>query len=118
MVEGYQVAEDSLLPVRSNQVLGANEEAVLAGHVREYKTRGFTVLRDVLSAAEVEMLRARLDKRMERKMQSQLNELDGKPATGADWARTGHTVSIGGPEDSAMIGYPGLLAAEIGRAHV
>ena len=47
---------------------------------------------------------------METKMASQLNELEGKSATGADWARAGHTVSIGGSDDSALIGYPGLLA--------
>ena len=111
MVEQDQAGEEVLLPVRSGITPSAVEEAVLAGHVEAYKTRGFTVLRNVLSADEVEILRARLDKRMERKMASQLNELDGKPATGADWARAGHTVSIGGPEDSALIGYPGLLAA-------
>ncbi|MGB1892185.1 MAG: phytanoyl-CoA dioxygenase family protein [Candidatus Latescibacterota bacterium] len=111
MVEQHQADEEFLLPARSGKVPSAAEEAVLAGHVEEYKTRGFTVLRDVLSADEVEILRAHLDKRMERKMASQLNELDGEPATGADWARAGHTVSIGGPEDSALIGYPGLLAA-------
>ena len=44
-------------------------------------------------------------------MASQLNQLEGKPATGADWARAGHTVSIGGSDDSAFIGYPGLLVA-------
>ena len=87
------------------------EESVLARQVEEYKMRGFTVLRDVLSADEVEILRERLDKRMEIKMVSHLSELEGKPATGADWARTGHTVSIGGPEDSVLIGHPGLLAA-------
>jgi ectoine hydroxylase-related dioxygenase (phytanoyl-CoA dioxygenase family) len=111
MVEQYKADEEGLLPVRSSRMPSAAEEAVLADHVEAYKTRGFTVLRDVLSPDEVETLRARLDKRMERKMASQLNELDGKPATGADWARAGHTVSIGGPEDSALIGYPGLLAA-------
>ena len=87
MVEQDQAGEEVLLPVRSGITPSAAEEAVLAGHVEAYKTRGFTVLRNVLSADEVEILRARLDKRMERKMASQLNELDGKPATGADWAR-------------------------------
>ena len=111
MVEQYKADGEGLLPVRSSRMPSAAEEVVLAEHVEEYKTRGFTVLRDVLSADEVEILRARLDKRMQRKMESPLNELDGKPATGADWARAGHTVSIGGPGDSAMIGYPGLLAS-------
>ena len=111
MVEQHQAGEQGLLPVRGVRTPSAAEEAILASQVKEYKTRGFTVLRNVLSADEVEILRVRLDKRMETKMASQLNKLDGKPATGADWARTGHTVSIGGPEDSALIGYPGLLAA-------
>ena len=111
MVEQHQAGEQGLLPVRGVRTPSAAEEAILASQVKEYKTRGFTVLRNVLSADEVEILRVRLDKRMETKMASQLNKLDGKPATGADWARAGHTVSIGGAEDSALIGYPGLLAA-------
>ena len=111
MVEQHEAGEQGLLPVRRGRTPSAAEEVVLAGQVEEYKTRGFTVLRNVLSADEVEILRVRLDKRMETKMASQFNKLDGKPHTGANWARTGHTVSIGGPEDSALIGYPGLLAA-------
>ena len=59
-----------LLPVRSGRTLSSVEEAILAGQVEEYKTRGFTVLRHVLSADEVEILRARLDRHMETKVAS------------------------------------------------
>ncbi len=111
MVDRQQASRGGLLPARSSHPPSATEQAAIAVHVEEYKTRGFTVLREVLSAAEVDMLRTRLDERMDAKMKAHLGELDGEPATGADWARAGHTVSIGGSDDSALIGYPGLLAA-------
>jgi hypothetical protein len=76
MVEQRQADEQGLLPVRGGRTPSAAEEATLAGQVEEYKTRGFTVLRNMLSADEVEILRVRLDKRMETKMASQLNKLD------------------------------------------
>ena len=38
-------------------------------------------------------------------------EGEGKTATGEELAAAGHTISIGGPADSASIGFPGLLAA-------
>ena len=42
---------------------------------------------------------------------SRRHQKTSKPATGAEIAATGRTISIGGPADSALIGYPGLLAA-------
>ena len=64
--------EEFLLPVRSGKVPSAAEEAVLAGHVEAYKTRGFTEAPHLPSADEVEILRVRLTS-VERKMASQLN---------------------------------------------
>ena len=104
MVEQHQAGQEGLLPVRSCRTPSAAEEAILAGQVEEYKTRGFTVLRDVLSAAEVEILRARLDRRMETKMVFQLNELEGKPATGVDWARAGRWFLCGGQAANEVYG--------------
>jgi hypothetical protein len=52
-----------------------------------------------------------MDVRMAAKLAAQLGELEEKPATGAELAAAGRTISIGGPADSASIGFPGLLAA-------
>ena len=111
MTEKQSEMVGDLLPVRSRSTPTAADEAELAEHADQYKTRGYTLLRDILSADQVATLRERLDKRMAEKMSAQLGELEGKPATGEEWAAAGHTVSIGGPADSARIGYPGLLAA-------
>ena len=69
------------------------------------------MLRGVISAAEVAAVRTRLDVRMAEKLAAQLGELEGKPATGEKLAAAGGSISIGGPADSASIGFPGLLAA-------
>ncbi len=61
MVEQHQAGEQGLLPVRGGRTPSVAEEAILAGQVEEYKTRGFTVLRNVLSADEVEILRRTLE---------------------------------------------------------
>ncbi|MEM7127505.1 MAG: phytanoyl-CoA dioxygenase family protein [Chloroflexota bacterium] len=84
---------------------------MLAEKVEQFHSLGFTVLPGVLSAAEVAEVRARLDMRMAAKLTAQLGVLEGQPATGAELAKAGHTISIGGPADSAIIGFPGLLAA-------
>lgn len=102
---------DGLLPTRSTHAPTVDEEATLADHVERFKTDGYTVLRGILSTAEIALLRDRLDERMTAKLSAQLGELDGKPATGEEIAATGRTISIGGPDDAARIGYPGLLAA-------
>ena len=94
MVEQHQAGQEGLLPVRGCRMPIAAEESVLARQVEEYKIRGFTMLRDVLSSDEVEILLERLDKRMEIKMASHLNELEGKPATG---------VLIGHEQDTLLV---------------
>ena len=106
-----QEAVGGLLPARSGSVPSAADEAILAEQVEQFQTRGFTVLRGVLSAAEVAEARARLDVQMAAKLAAQLGELEGKPATGEELAAAGGAISIGGPADSASIGFPGLLAA-------
>ena len=111
MAEVQQEAVGGLLPARSGSVASAAEEAVMAEHVEQFQSRGYTVLRGVLSAAEVAEVRARVDVRMDEKLTAPLDELEGKPATGAELAATGRTISIGGPTDSAIIGFPGLLGA-------
>jgi ectoine hydroxylase-related dioxygenase (phytanoyl-CoA dioxygenase family) len=111
MAEIQREAVGDLLPVRSGSALTAAEEAVLGKHVEQFKTRGYTILRGTLSEAEVAAVRESVDERMTAKLQAQLGELDAKPATGEELAATGRTISIGGPADSAKIGFPGLLAA-------
>ena len=106
-----QEAVGGLLPARSGSAASAAEETILAEQVEQFQSRGFTVLRGVLSAAEVAAARARLDVRMAAKLAAQLGELEGKPATGEKLAAAGGSISIGGPADSASIGFPGLLAA-------
>lgn len=110
-----QETAGSLLPPRSGSAPSAEEEAILAEQVEQFQSRGYTVLREVLSAAEVVEVRERLDVRMAEKMKATLQiqpgALDGKPATGEKLAATGRTISIGGPVDSALIGFPGLLAS-------
>ena len=106
-----QEAVGGLLPARSGSVPSAAEETILAEQVEQFQSRGFTVLRGVLSAAEVAATRALLDVRMAAKLAAQLGELEGKPATGEELAAAGRTISIGGLADSASIGFPGLLAA-------
>ena len=53
-------AVGDLLPARSGSVPSAAEETLLAEQVEQFQNRGFTVLREVLSAAEVASLRAQL----------------------------------------------------------
>ena len=100
-----------LLPARSKSVPSAAAEAILAEQVEQFRSHGFTVLRGVLSADEVAEARTRLDVRMAAKLTAQLNRPEGQSATGAEQATTGRSISIGGPADSADIGFPGLLAA-------
>ncbi len=101
-----------LLPARSKTVPSAADEAILAEQVEQFQNSGFAVLREVLSAAEVAEVRARLDVRMAAKLTAQLNvAARGQPTIGADHASAGRNISIGGPTDSADIGFPGLLAA-------
>lgn len=97
--------------MRSVNAPTAAEEAALADHVEQFKSRGYTILRGILDKASVAAVRERLDERMAAKLPAQIGELDGKPATGEELAATGRTISIGGPDDSHLIGYPGLLAA-------
>ena len=108
-------AVGGLLPARSESVPSAAAEAILAEQVEQFQSRGFTVLRGVLSAAEVAEVRARLDVRVAAKLTAQLTAqpgvLEGKPATGNERVAVGCGISIGGPADSADIGFPGLLAA-------
>ena len=115
MAAEQQETVGGLLPARSDSAPSAAEEAFLAEQVEQYHNRGFTVLRGVLSAAEVAEVRARLDVQVAAKMTATLaatpGVLDGKPATGAERAAAGRGISIGGPVDSANIGFPGLLAA-------
>ncbi|MBS10455.1 MAG: hypothetical protein CME19_02480 [Gemmatimonadetes bacterium] len=100
-----------LLPARSASTPTAAEEAALVEHLERYKTRGYTILRDIVSQSVVAELRDGLDKRMAAKMSNKIGELDGKEVTGKELAATGRTVGIGGPDDSRLIGYPGLLSA-------
>ena len=100
-----------LLPVRTGNAPTDADEATLIERVGQFKNRGYTVLRGILSGDEVSALRELLDKRMAAKLPAQLGELDGKPATGQELAATGRTISIGGPADQARIGFPGLLSA-------
>jgi ectoine hydroxylase-related dioxygenase (phytanoyl-CoA dioxygenase family) len=111
MAEVKQEAVGGLLPARSRSAPTAAAETILAEQVEQFKNRGFTMLRGVLSAAEVAAVRERLEVRMAAKLATRLGELEGKPATGEELAAAGHIVSIGGPADSASIGFPGLLAA-------
>ena len=111
MAEVKQEAVGDLLPVRSRSAPSTAEESRLSERVEQFQSRGFTVLRGVLSAAEVKAARERLDVRMAAKLAAQLGEWEGKTATGEELAAAGHTISIGGPADSASIGFPGLLAA-------
>ena len=107
MAEIQQEAVDGLLPARSGSVPSAAEETLLAEQLEQFQSRGFTVLRGVLSAAELAVVRERLAA----KLAAEIGTLEGKPATGEELAAAGHTISIGGPVDSASIGFPGLLAA-------
>ena len=100
-----------MLPARSKNEPSAKDEAILAEQVEQFQNSGFTVLREVLSAAEVAEVRTRLDVRMAAKLTAQLNVAGGQPTIGADHASAGSKISIGGPTDSADIGFPGLLAA-------
>jgi hypothetical protein len=78
---------------------------------RAVMREGYTVLRGVMSAPEVVEARAMLDARIAGKLAVQLGELEGKSATGKEFAAAGRSIAIGGPTDSAMIGYPGMLAS-------
>ena len=100
-----------MLPARSPFPPSAEEEAVLARQVEEFQDNGFTVGRGVLGQREVAQVRMKLDVRMAMKLGRTLGELNGRPATGEEIAKAGHTVSIGGPSDSELIGFPGLLSA-------
>jgi len=72
-----------LLPARSKTVPSTADEAILAEQVEQFQNSGFTVLREVLSAAEVAEVRARLDVRMAAKLTAQLNVAGGQPTIGA-----------------------------------
>ena len=111
MTEMRQEAVGALLAERSGSVPSAAEETILAEQGEQFQNRGFTVLRGVLSATEVAEVRERVDVRVVAKLPAEIGELEGKPATGAELAAVASTVSIGGPADSALIGFPGLLAA-------
>lgn len=101
-----------MLPARSRDVPSAAEEAELKAHAEHLQSHGYTILRGVLSDEEVAETRARLDLRIAAKMVARgLGERDGVPQTGAAIAAGGSTISIGGPENSAIIGFPGLLGA-------
>ena len=100
-----------MLPARSRDVPSAAEEAELSVHAEHLQSHGYTILRGVLSDEQVAETRARLDLRIAAKMGAVLGERDGVPQTGAAIAARGSTVSIGGPENSAIIGFPGLLGA-------
>ena len=100
-----------MLPARSRDVPSAAEEAELKAHAEHLQSHGYTILRGVLSDEEVAETRARLDLRIAAKMVAGLGERDGVPQTGAAIAAGGSTISIGGPENSAIIGFPGLLGA-------
>ena len=100
-----------MLPARSPFPPSVEEEAVLVRQVEEFQDNGFTVVRGVLGQREVAQVRMKLDVRMAMKLGRTLGELNGRPATGEEIAKAGHTVSIGGPSDSELIGFPGLLSA-------
>ena len=72
MAEVKQDAVGGLLPVRSGSVPTAAEETILTEQGEQFKSRGFTVLRGVLSAAEVAAVRERLDVRMAAKLAARL----------------------------------------------
>eukprot|EP01052_Picozoa_sp_SAG31_P039469 SAG31_NODE_5482_length_2513_cov_7.253935_2_plen_183_part_00 len=102
----------TLLPARSTSAPSAAAEAVLAQQAEHFMTEGYTILRSVLSDEQVGEARAMLDARIAVKMGAVLGELEaGKPATGEEFAMAGRTIAIGGPNDSAVIGYPGMLAS-------
>ena len=88
-----QEAVGGLLPARSGSVPSAAAEALLAEQVEQFQSRGFTVLRGVLSAAEVAEARARLDVRIAAKLTAQLGVLEGKPATGEERAAVSASVA-------------------------
>jgi hypothetical protein len=94
-----------LLPTRV--ATPPSDLAELERHVNHFQSAGFTVVRGVLEPSVVARLRARLDRAMAKKMTATNSEGEALKAIAA----AGKTVSIGGPEDSATIGYPGLLAA-------
>ena len=60
MAEIQQEAVGGLLPARSGSVPSAAEETLLAEQLEQFQSRGFTVLRGVLSAAELAVVRERL----------------------------------------------------------
>ncbi len=111
MTEMRQEAVGALLPERSESAPSAAEETILTEQVEQFQNRGLTVLRGVLSRAEVAKVRERVDMRVAAKLPAEMGELESKLATGAQLAAAGRTISIGGPVDSALIGFPGLLAA-------
>ena len=96
-----------LLPARSSSPPAASEEAELTQHLAHYQSQGFTILRGVLEPSLVAQLRDRLDTEIATKIERTNTEGEALK----DLAAAGSTVSIGGPEDSHIIGYPGLLAA-------
>ena len=76
MVEIEQEAVGGLLPARRGSKPSAEEEAVLSEHVEQFKNRGYTILRGVLSADEVTAVRERMDLRIDAKLQKSLDELE------------------------------------------
>ena len=115
MAEVQQEAVGGLLPARSGSAPSAAAETLLAEQLAQFQSCGYTVLRGVLSAAEVVAVRERVDVRIAAKLAAQLTAqpgvLEGKQATGDERAAAGRGITIGGPADSANIGFPGLLAA-------
>ena len=102
----------TLLPARSTSAPSAAEEAALTQQADHFMAEGYVILRGVLNGEEVREARAMLDARIAKKMGAVLGELEvGKPATGEEFAAAGRTIAIGGPNDSAIIGYPGMLAS-------
>jgi ectoine hydroxylase-related dioxygenase (phytanoyl-CoA dioxygenase family) len=103
----------ALLPVRSTSAPSAAEEALLTQQAEHFMAEGYVILRGVLSDEQVAAARAMLDLRIAVKLGTGLGEIEvgGKPATGEEFAAAGRTIGIGGPHDSALIGYPGMLAS-------
>ncbi len=111
MAEIQKKPVKGLLPGRNRNKPSAAEESLLVAQVKQFHNQGYTVLRGLINAAEVAVVRERLDVLIAEKLMVTLDELEGKPATGKQLAAAGRTISIGGPVDSALIGFPGLLSA-------
>tara|TARA_B100001094_G_C17765144_1_gene592287 strand:- start:337 stop:543 length:207 start_codon:yes stop_codon:yes gene_type:complete len=67
------------------------------------------VIRGLLNISEIAEVRDCLDVLISEKIKVTLGHLEGNPISGEELAMLGRTVRIGGPADSALIGFPGLL---------